>query len=95
MGHAFAMSTCGSCHAVEPGSITSPDPNAPPFQAFVNKQGLTKETLSVCLRDAHNYPDEMQFQLDPGKADDLVTFHAHVHGPFLPASPLRPQSLTE
>ena len=73
-GHAFAQTSCGGCHAVERVSTSSPNPNAPPFSAIVNRQGLTAETLSSWLRDAHNYPSEMEFQLDSSKVDDLVAY---------------------
>ena len=86
-GRVYAKAVCASCHAVEAGSSSSPNPNAPPFPAIVNKEGLTKKTLSVWLRDAHNYPDEMQFQLEPSKADDLVTFMLTLRDPtYRPAS---------
>jgi len=73
-GYVFAKASCGACHAVGRDSTSSPNPNAPPFPAIVNQEGLTAETLSVWLRDAHNYPNEMQFQLDPSKVDDLVAY---------------------
>jgi mono/diheme cytochrome c family protein len=73
-GHAFAQASCAACHAVERGSTSSPNPNAPAFAAIVNQQGLTAETLASWLRDAHNYPSEMEFQLDSSRADDLVAY---------------------
>lgn len=54
---------CGSCHAVTPGAL-SPLPQAPTFPAIANRNGLTRETLSTYLRDAHNYPDIMDVGLD-------------------------------
>ncbi len=73
-GHTLAVASCGACHAVDPNLSQSPNPDAPSFPAIVNKEGLTTETLSVWLRDAHNYPNEMQFELEPGKVEDLVTY---------------------
>ena len=58
-GHAFAQASCAACHAVERDSIVSPNPRAPSFPSIANQQGLTKETLSSWLRDAHNYPSDM------------------------------------
>ncbi len=72
-GQAFAQASCGRCHAVGRHG-TSPNSNAPPFEAIVNKQGLTKETLSSWLRDAHTYPREMRFRLDPRQVDDLAGY---------------------
>ena len=58
---------CGSCHAVTPGDL-SPLPQAPTFPSIANREGLTRETLSTYLRDAHNYPDIM----DVGLTDEDV-----------------------
>jgi mono/diheme cytochrome c family protein len=73
-GRAFAQASCAACHAIGRDSTSSPNPKAPPFPAIVNQQDLTAETLSSWLRDAHNYPSEMEFQLDSSKVDDLVTY---------------------
>jgi mono/diheme cytochrome c family protein len=53
---------CGSCHAVTPGTL-SPLPQAPTFPEIANRDGLTRETLTAYLRDAHNYPDIMDVGL--------------------------------
>ena len=58
---------CGSCHAVAPGEL-SPLPQAPTFPSIANREGLTRETLTTYLRDAHNYPDIM----DVGLTDEDV-----------------------
>ena len=73
-GHAYAQATCGACHAIETASASSPNPRAPEFSTIVNQQGLTAETIKPWLQGAHNYPSEMNFQLDPSKIDDLVTY---------------------
>jgi mono/diheme cytochrome c family protein len=73
-GHAFAQATCAACHGVERHSTLSPNPQAPSFPTIVNRQGLTAETLAAWLRDAHNYPVEMEIQLDPAKVNDLVAY---------------------
>ena len=52
----------------------SPNPGAPPFARIVNQEGLTAETLSSWLRDAHNYPEEMEFYLEGREVDDLVAY---------------------
>ena len=79
-GFAFARSACGGCHAVERQSV-SPNPNAPPFAAVVNQEGLTANTLSSWLRNAHNYPDEMKFRLEGDKVDDLVGYMLTLRDP--------------
>lgn len=73
-GHALARASCAACHGIERGSISSPNPQAPPFAAVVNQQGLTAESLSTWLRNAHNYPSEMKFELDSARVDDLVEY---------------------
>ena len=70
-GLAYAQGSCGGCHAVERYG-ESPNPSAPPFAHIVNQEGLTRETLSSWLRDAHNYPAEMEFYLEPREVDYLV-----------------------
>jgi len=79
-GLAFAKSACGGCHAVERQSV-SPNSNAPPFAAIVNQEGLTGNTLSSWLRNAHNYPDEMKFALEGDTIDDLVAYMLTLRDP--------------
>jgi len=68
---AFTQAACGGCHAVEyPG--LSPNPAAPTFASIANRKGLDGDTLSAWLASAHNYPEEMDFDLDPEQVD-LVT----------------------
>jgi mono/diheme cytochrome c family protein len=62
-GLTAAQGTCGGCHAVERHGV-SPNPKAPPFAAIVNRPGVTPETLRRVVRDAHNYPEEMEFYLE-------------------------------
>ena len=79
-GRAFAQASCGGCHAVDTYG-TSTNRNAPPFGAIVNQEGLTAETLSSWLRDAHNYPQEMQFHLGPREVDQLVAYMLTLRDP--------------
>lgn len=68
---ALAQGSCGGCHAVERHGL-SPNPDAPPFAAIANTEGLTRETLTAWLRDAHNYPEEMEFFLYEQEVNALV-----------------------
>lgn len=79
-GLAVAQGTCGGCHAVERHGV-SPNPKAPPFAAIVNRPGLTPETLSSWLRDAHNYPEEMEFYLEGPEVDQLVAYMLTLRDP--------------
>lgn len=60
---AFVQAACGGCHAVEPPGL-SPNPEAPAFEAVANRAGLTEDTLTTWLTDAHNYPEVMDFDLE-------------------------------
>ena len=79
-GLAFAKTSCSGCHAIDQRSV-SPNPNAPPFAAVVNQEGVTGNTLAAWLRNAHNYPDEMKFSLDGHKVDDLVAYMLTLRDP--------------
>ena len=73
-GHSLATASCAACHGIKRHSIMSPNPQSPSFPTIVNQQGLTRETLTSWLRNAHNYPAEMEFELDPRSVDDLVEY---------------------
>ncbi len=65
---AFTQAACGGCHAVEyPG--LSPNSAAPTFASIANRPGLDGDTLSAWLARAHNYPEVMDFDLDPEQVD--------------------------
>ena len=72
-GLAFVQGACGGCHAVEHPGL-SPNPEAPPFAAIANREGLNAATLSSWLREAHNYPEEMDFALDSPQVDLIVEY---------------------
>lgn len=69
----IANSHCAACHAVRTGTI-SPDPEAPPWDAVVNKPGLTRATLRAYLRDSHNYPAQMDFAIAPRHIADIAAY---------------------
>jgi hypothetical protein len=70
---AFAQAACGGCHAVEQDML-SPNPLAPEWPRIVNTPGLTSASLERWLVDAHNYPEEMDFDLDAPQVEDLVAY---------------------
>ena len=72
--HTLAQGACGGCHSVEAYAL-SPNPISPAFEEIANRPGLTRETLANWLRDAHNYPEEMDFWIEGGEAEMLV---AHI-----------------
>lgn len=69
----FVEAACGGCHAVEPPFL-SPNPEAPSFEAIANREGLSEETLGRWLADAHNYPEVMDFDLEPEQAQDIADY---------------------
>lgn len=75
----FVEAVCGDCHAVEPPFL-SPNPAAPTFEAIANTRGVTRASLEKWLGDAHNYPDEMEFDLEENwvqlTADYIVTLRS-------------------
>lgn len=73
MRHTFAQAACGGCHAIERSEL-SPNPKSPPFEDIANRHGLTVETLANWLRSAHNYPEEMEFDLTAAQVDDLAAY---------------------
>lgn len=71
-GQGFAQRHCAACHAIETGG--SPNPQAPPFDAIINKQGLSAETLKPWLRNSHDFPAIMNFAIDPERIDELAAY---------------------
>jgi len=72
-GLAFAQTHCSVCHAVAAGQI-SPNPEAPPFEAVANTPGLSLATLTPWLHNSHNFPEKMNFAIDPDQIDDLAAY---------------------
>ena len=70
---AFVQAACGGCHSVEPPDL-SPNPMSPPFADIANREGLTEATLVGWLTDAHNYPEMMDFDLDPPQVEDIADY---------------------
>lgn len=77
---AFAQAACGGCHAVEPPGL-SPNPKSPPFADIANSPGLTDATLAIWLGDAHNYPEEMDFDLNQKQVDTIARHMLRLRDP--------------
>lgn len=67
----YVEAVCGECHAVTANAV-SPKPDAPGFADIANSQGLTRETLETFLSDAHNYPMQMDVDLDETDIDIIA-----------------------
>lgn len=72
-GLSVAEARCAGCHAVTPGQI-SPDSDAPPFASIARRPGLTNATASRWLRNSHDFPDQMNFTLEPDHAEALAAY---------------------
>lgn len=72
-GLAFAQARCAGCHKVADGQVM-PNPSAPSFEAIANARGLTHGTLKAWLRDSHNYPGQMNFEIGAKHIDDLAAY---------------------
>ena len=72
-GFDFAQAHCSGCHAVVPLKL-SPNPESPPFEEIVNRPGLTSATLRTFLRDSHNFPEIMDFDIDSDQIDALAAY---------------------
>jgi mono/diheme cytochrome c family protein len=72
-GLAFAQQRCSGCHGVVENS-SSPNPESPPFEDIANRPNVTQATLRQFLRDSHNYPAAMSFEVDPARISDLAAY---------------------
>ncbi|WP_417592887.1 c-type cytochrome [Parasphingorhabdus sp.] len=79
-GLAFAQARCAGCHNVMDGQA-SPNASAPRFEAIANTRGLTDDTLKAWLRDSHNYPGQMDFEIDAKRIDDLAAYMLTLRSP--------------
>jgi cytochrome c len=52
-GLVLARQICAQCHAVEPGSLGSPNPAAPRFEDIANIPGMTAAAISATLHTSH------------------------------------------
>lgn len=70
---AFVEAACGGCHATEPPFL-SPNQRAPSFESVANRPGVTKATIRAWLINAHNYPEQMDFDLERGQVDQITDY---------------------
>ncbi|MCB2087644.1 MAG: cytochrome c [Sphingomonadaceae bacterium] len=72
-GADLADALCSGCHAVKPGEI-SPNPNSPSFEMVANARGLTQDTLGSFLRNSHNFPERMNFEVAEEDGEALAAY---------------------
>ena len=85
-GQVRAEALCSGCHAVGRTGPSS-NPNAPPFHAVINQVDLRAATVASWLRDAHNYPAEMDFTLNEREVNALVAYMLTLRDPNYRRSP--------
>lgn len=83
---AFVQAACGGCHAVEANDL-SPNPQAPRWVDIANRPELTEDTLASWLRDAHNYPEIMDFDLDGDQVDMIAAYMVTLRSPDYKRAP--------
>jgi mono/diheme cytochrome c family protein len=70
---AFVEAACGGCHGVEP-PFFSPNPRAPSFADMATRKGVGDGPLAKWLSNAHNYPEDMEFDLTAEQIDQIVAY---------------------
>lgn len=75
----LVQGVCGDCHGVE-APFLSPNPAAPGFDAIANSAGLSGESLTRWLIDAHNYPELMDFELSKDEARAVADYMVTLQG---------------
>lgn len=78
---AIVSTNCRGCHAPV-RHLASPNPNAPSFADIANMEGLTRNTLAAFLRDAHNYPDQMDMELTDQEVGEIVDYILTLRDPL-------------
>jgi mono/diheme cytochrome c family protein len=71
-GLAVARHTCAACHAVEPGRLPSPQPNAPDFRAIAAVPGMSAAALRSSLHSSHRSMPNLI--LAPDELSDVVAY---------------------
>ncbi|GAA4644181.1 hypothetical protein GCM10023115_21410 [Pontixanthobacter gangjinensis] len=72
-GYDLSEALCSGCHAIVSNQL-SPNPESPGFEAIANTEGLTLVTLKDWLRDSHNYPEKMNFEVVDEDVDALAAY---------------------
>lgn len=72
-GLRLAEARCSGCHAITPGQV-SPNSDAPAFASIAQRPGLTQSSAGNWLRQSHNFPEQMNFYLEPDQAEQLATY---------------------
>ena len=74
-GLKFARGRCADCHSVETADA-SPRPSAPSFVDVANERGGDRAALEAWLRQPHDFPDAMYFEIPAENITDLAAYMA-------------------
>lgn len=72
-GFVFVRAHCAKCHAIDRVS-PSPLPVAPPFRKLHERYPVEQLQESLVEGIITGHPSMPEFQLDPGQADDVITY---------------------
>jgi mono/diheme cytochrome c family protein len=73
-GYVFAGENCSTCHAIEEGQASSPNPAAPTFDELANRPDMSRIALTALLRTPHaRMPDLI---VESEQVDDLAAYIA-------------------
>lgn len=77
-GLAFARQACAACHAVERRQPSSPNPQAPPFDAIASTRGMGGMALYAFLRTSH--PTMPNLMLETDEIANVVAYILSLKG---------------
>jgi cytochrome c553 len=72
-GFDMAEALCSGCHAINLGEI-SPNPESPTFMLIARTPNLDEQSLRDWLRDIHNSPEKMSFEIAEDDVDNLAAY---------------------
>jgi mono/diheme cytochrome c family protein len=78
-GLTLARRLCGDCHAIERGRTTSPNAEAPPFQAVADTRGMSVGALKVFFQTPHRMMPNLM--LERADADDIIDYILSLKSP--------------
>jgi mono/diheme cytochrome c family protein len=78
-GRILAQRMCADCHAIEPGRRTSPNAEAPSFQAIADTRGMGIGALRVFFETPHRKMPNLI--VERADADDIIDYILNLKSP--------------
>ena len=72
-GRRLAREVCAECHAIDNGTSTSTNPDAPSFKHIAKTPGMTSAALTVALQTPHRMMPNLVI-----KGDDALNIIAYI-----------------